>query len=618
MAKFPKLKFGKAFPDQFQQVKYKHIPNHKKKTQSFNDLLSFSETNEEENSLISPWRALSVVSILIIIFAIFFTRLFHLQIAEGKSNRELADSNRIQVKIIHAPRGVIYDRNGKILAQNEPSFRLVEKTETGQTKVTKVSRDDALKMEVVGDPRLKQLEIDSIRSYPYADKTAHVLGYVGEINEEELESPQYQNYKPGDSVGRGGIEQSYEKVLRGVDGGEIIEVDAAGKTLRTLTKTEAIPGQNIYLSLDLDLQQTVFQKLAEQIQKVGSCCGSAIAQDPHSGEILALVSYPSYNPKDLGPALLDPNSPMLNRAIGGNYPPGSTYKIISSLAGLSTGKITPQTQFEDTGVLNLGPFSYSNWYFSQYGKTEGAVDMVKALQRSNDIYYYRLGQLVSEKEIGDMSKVFGLGKKLGIDIPGEIEGLVPDDQWKQDTFDQVWYPGDTLHMAIGQGFVLTTPLQISNLISAIASNGKQFPPHLAKKITDSKGNVIKEYKYDGSITNKLKQSDIEVIKKGLELVPKFGGTAWPFFTFPVETAGKTGTAEFGDPKNKTHAWYTSYAPANNPQISLTVMIEAGGEGSSVTGAVSKEIYRWYFSQDKNNLIKDITNVATDSARTLGE
>ena len=410
--------------------------------------------------------------------------------------------------------------------------------------------------------------------------------------------------------------QSYEKTLRGIDGGEIIEVDSTGKKLRTLRKTDPIPGQNLYLSIDADLQNLAHKLLEETIQKTKSCCGAIVAQDPISGQILALASYPSFNPKNITDALSAPNSPLLNRAIAGTYPPGSTFKIASSLAGLDSGKIDADTQFEDTGVMNLGPFTFANWYFTQYGRKEGSVNLVKALKRSNDIFFYRLGELTGEKVLSDSAKKSGLGKVLGIDIPGEVNGLIPDDNWKQENIGEVWYPGDTLHMAIGQGFVLTTPLQINNLVSLIAADGRQYPPHLGLKITGPEGNLIKEFKYEFS-TPSFKESDIALVKQGLSEVPKDGGTAWPFFSFPISSAGKTGTAEYGDLK-KTHAWYTGYAPANDPKIAVTVLIEGGGEGSTVASPIVKEMFRWFLSEDKSNLIKDLGVVATDSARTLGE
>lgn len=617
-----KLKFGKAFDDELKKYSYQTGHFHKRTPGSieWTDSL-FGGVGEEKNrtSLISPWRKIFLIICIMITFSGLSLRLFHLQVTQGKENRDLADSNRIQVRVIHAPRGVIYDRNGKILAQNDPGFRLKDSSESGRISFRSITREEALNLEIKNPDLSQNIEVDNIRSYPMQEKTAHLLGYVGEITEEELKDPSYSNYRLGDKVGRGGVEEAYEKVLKGTDGGEIIEVDAAGKKVRTLRESAAIPGQNLYLSIDADLQGHAFDKLAENVKKSNSCCGALVAQDPRNGEVLALVSFPSFNPQKLSEALIDPQAPMLNRVIGGTYPPGSTFKLASALAGLASGRITPSTRYEDTGILSLGPFTFANWYFTQHGrKEEGGVDVVRALKRSNDIYFYQLAIATNEKIIGDYSKKLNLGRKVGIDIPGEVDGLIPDNDWKVKQLNEVWYPGDTLHMSIGQGFVLSTPLQINNLTSIFAQNGVMFPPHVALKITRPTGETIKYFKYDEEKIPDFKLSDINVIKKGLEEVPREGGTAWPFFTFPIPTAGKTGTAEFGDPKNKTHAWYTGYAPVQDPTIVATSLIEAGGEGSTNASPIVKEVFRYYFSPDKQHLIPDLGQIATESARSLGE
>ncbi len=610
-----KNRFGKAFKDELEKVSNQTHHFHKKRDTGFDwqDSLLTGQVEQGTTPSLSIWRKVFLAVLVMVFFSVGAFRLFHLQIVQGTQSRDLADSNRIQIKIIHAPRGVIYDRNGKILAQNEPGFRLVE-----GKKISHLSRDQALKLELENASLARSLEIDSNRNYALGYKTAHVLGYVGEITEEELKDPKYTSYKLGDKIGRSGIEQAYEKVLKGVDGGEIIEVDSSGKKIRTLRKTESLPGQNLYLTIDADLQNTSFDELEKTIKKQAVCCGAVVAQHPQTGEILSLISYPAFDPLNISEAITAANSPLLNRSIGGVYPPGSTYKIASSLAGLSSGKINEKTIVEDTGVIALGPFTFSNWYFTQYGRTEGPVDVVKALKRSNDIFFYRVGQWVGEKGMAEVSRKLGLGKKLGIDIPGEEAGVIPDNDWKVKNMGEVWYPGDSLHMAIGQGFVLSTPLQISNLVSVVAAGGLQYPPHLVSKITDPSGKTIKQYEYD-PVNRDFNKDYLKLIKTGLEQVPKNGGTAWPFFTFPIPTAGKTGTAEFGDPKDRTHAWYTSYAPVDDPQIAVTVLVEAGGEGSSIASPIAKEIYRNFFSTDKKNLIKDINApIATESARTLGE
>lgn len=555
----------------------------------------------------SLWTLTFFSSMCLILFFAVFLRLFHLQIIQGQANRELANGNRIKVKIAHATRGVIFDRNGKILAANSPAFRLKDKL---------ITREEALELEVKNDPRILELEVDNVRNYPLRAEFAHVIGYVGQISEEQLKKGEYKNYHPGDRIGQAGIEAQYESLLRGIDGGEIIEVDSKGKKLRTLRLNQPVPGQNVYLTIDGSLQERIYQLMEDGLSKVNSCCGAVVASDPGNGQILALLSFPSFDPNlftnnqdevKIADIFSSPDSPILNRAISGSYPPGSTFKIVSSLAALSSGKITGDTIIEDTGVIYLGTFKFSNWYFNQYGKTEGPVNLIKAIKRSNDTYFYQVGQIIGEKYLGDFAKKLLLNNKLGIDLPGEGTGLIPDETWKKKTIGEVWYPGDTLHMAIGQGYVLTTPLQVLSFTSYIAADGKLYKPQL---LVSSKPKQL--------LSNLTEHKWIKLIKEGLEEVPKSGGTAWPFFTFPISSAGKTGTAEYSDPKDRTHAWYTSYAPANDPKIVMTVLVEGGGEGSSVAAPIVKEAYRWYFSPNKNKLIQDVQSQATDSGKTLGE
>lgn len=581
---------------------------------SWTDFLLPNFRPGQEQIIKSTWRIVFFLSCCLVLFFVIFLRLFHLQIVQGKVNRELADGNRIQVKIIHAPRGVIFDQSGKILAANSPAFRLIDPS--GNNKPKLITREEALEWEAKNGFKDLGLEVDNVRTYPEGQKFAHVVGYVGQISPEQLKEEKFKDYRQGDVIGKAGIEAEYEKLLRGIDGGEIIEVDSKGRKLRTLRHEPAIAGENIYLSIDASLQDKIYQLMNDTLMKSGNCCGAAIAMDPGSGKVLALVSFPSFDPNvftqgenesAISEIFSRPTAPILNRAIGGTYPPGSTFKIVSSLAALASGKVSPNTIIQDNGIMYLGPYQFTNWYFNQYGKVEGSVNLAKALQRSNDTYFYQIAQIIGENALADWSRKLGLGGKLGIDIPGEEMGLVPDDAWKRKTLATSWYPGDTLHMAIGQGFVLTTPLQILGITSYIAADGALYKPEL---LLNDKPKVL--------ASNLLPKDQVDLIKAGLKLVPKEGGTAWPFFSFPIPTAGKTGTAEYGDPKNKTHAWYTSFAPADDPKLTLTVLMEGGGEGSTVAAPIAKEAYRWYFSPDKNKLIQDTYTQATQSGRSLGE
>ncbi|QQG43142.1 MAG: hypothetical protein HYW45_02990 [Candidatus Daviesbacteria bacterium] len=626
-----KRSLGLGFKDQIEKITRQSKQSFsagKIKTYELDDswkdlfLVNFQPPQHDPDLIERSWRPVVFLSLTLILFFILFLRLFHLQVVEGGANRELANSNRVQIKVIHSPRGIIYDRNGKILAANSPGFRLVD---TKSKKATILTRDEALALEVSSDPRADSLEIDSIRSYSYKETAAHLLGYVGQISPDQLKSPRFADYKITDRVGQAGLESYYESLLRGKDGGEIIEVDSLGRKLRTIRTVAPLPGQDLHLTIDIDLQTVTSHKLKEAAAKAGSCCGAVVVEDPQTGQILSLVSWPSYdnnlfttgtNDQAIGELLTRSDSPILNRAIGGTYPPGSTFKIITSIAALTSGKITPQTSFEDTGEIYLGAFKFTNWYFTQYGKTEGPLNLVKALQRSNDIYFYRAGQVLGEKPIIEWARKLRLGGKLGIDLPGEVNGLVPDENWKKSVVGEVWFPGDTLHLAIGQGYLLTTPLQVLGFSSYVANNGNLMQPKLL--LNNFKPVSLVNEQVRGFATKIISPEQLKTIQTGLSLVPKDGGTAWPFFSFPIPTAGKTGTAEFGDAKGRTHAWYTAYGPLPNPKIAATVLVEAAGEGSSIAAPIVKEIFRWYFSPDKNKLILDQYAVATESARTLGE
>src|SRR3989344_1847024 len=538
----PRKKLGYAFSDEVVKSakKFGHFKDFKGLDSGWQDgfLPNFRPSFIKDS--ISSWRVLITACIILISLFGLFLRLFHLQIIEGATFRGLADSNRIHSRIIHAPRGVIYDRNGKVLAESNPGYRLEGRF---------VGHDEALRLEATGHQGYDKLETDTIRSYQMSEVTSHILGYVSEITESELKSDEFKDYKIGDKLGRAGVEQVYERYLKGTDGAEIIEVDSTGKKLRSLRRIEPIPGHNLHLSIDADLQNQAYNRLKEAVTKVGSCCGTVI---------------------------------------------------------------------EDTGVINLGPYTFANWYFTQHGRKEGMVDIVRALERSNDTFFYKVGELVGEKALADAARKMGMGKKLGIDLPGEVEGLIPSDEWKRQVLDEVWFPGDSLHMAIGQGFLLATPLQVLAQTSYIAANGKLYKPYLVTAISRSDGSFIKRIVPQLLSADLFPKEHLLLVKQGLERVTKQGGTAWPFFNFSIPTAGKTGTAEFGDPRDRTHAWYTSYAPVDDPQLSVTALVEAGGEGSTVASPVVKHIYTWYFNSDKSQ-IKSLDVAPLDiESRRLGE
>jgi penicillin-binding protein 2 len=551
----------------------------------------------------------------VLLFAVLLFRLFFLQVIQGYYYRYLSDNNRTKTVTIHAPRGIILDRNGVPLVYNLPGFR-----ENVNGKTVQIPQDEALGLIAAGK---NDLEIDSLRSYPYKDAFAHVLGYVGQISKEELADPLDSDYQAGDIIGKSGIEQQYEPKLRGVDGKQLFEIDAQGNLTRKLGQQDPIAGENITLTLDAKLQQAVFAAM-QDVKK-----GAAIVSTPN-GEILALISKPSFDPNlftmgesykvasssgylTLSDVLLDgQNQPLLNRAIAGTYPPGSTFKLVVASAALKNKIIDENWQVEDTGVLKVGDFSFSNWYYTDYGGTDGEVNIVKGIKRSNDIFFYKLSAKVGVDKVSETAKQFGLGEKLGIDLQGEQPGLVPTQEWKLKNIGEPWYLGDTYHYGIGQGFLLTTPLQVNAWTQAIANNGTLYRPHLLKDLGPQAIN-----------TNLLDAHSADLIKEGMVEACSPGGVAWPLFNYAVKNAKlpidgknilgvnpasgsadmrrvvlacKTGTAENGGNNTLAHAWITLFAPAYNPQIVITVLSENSGEGSNVAGPIAKKILDSWFGR----------------------
>lgn len=594
------MKTGAAFPDFITSQKPREAFRH------------FDKKQKELRGFLIP------VFLVAVLLFLFF-RIFNLQILQGSYYRNLSDSNRIKSVIVYAPRGVVLDRNGTPLVFNVPGFR---ETINGKTKI--IDQSEAINLLAQGK---KDLEIDTLRSYPYKDVFSHVLGFIGQISKEELSQSRFLGYRGGDLVGKMGIEQEYEHILKGVDGKQLVETDSLGREVRKLGKKDPIAGTDIYLTLDAGLQKTAFEAMQ------GAKKGALIVSKPN-GEILAMVSKPSFDPNllTLGASyklassssyqtveqvLSDSeNQPFLNRAIAGVYPPGSTFKLVVAASGLKNKIIDENYQVEDTGILHVGDFSFSNWYFSQYGRTDGMVNIVKGIKRSNDIFFYKLSEQIGVDKISQMAWEFGLGKKLGIDIEGESAGTVPTPLWKEKTIGEPWFLGDTYHYGIGQGYVLTTPLQVLGWTQAIANGGTLYKPHLLKSI---KPEVMK--------SNFLDQHTSSLIKEGMIESCSPGGVAWPLFEFKVhppaggsklridgknilEVSGasgsadmrqvviacKTGTAQHGGENTSPHAWITLFAPAYNPEIVVTVLVEESGEGSNVAAPIAKKILEDYFSR----------------------
>jgi len=533
-------------------------------------------------------KTLSLRVMLLILFATFallLARLYQLQVADGKTNRFLADNNRIQRKKINAPRGLILDRNNEVIAENQPLYFLEKELGKKET----VSRDDALKLQATGED--KNFKIGLRRNYLYQEMFAHAIGYLNEVTKEEFdkEKLELKGYDLGSLTGRVGLEAQYEELLKGREGSELVEVNTQGEIIRRMGMILPLPGKALTTALDKRLQETAVREMAGKK-------GAVIASNPKNGEILVFYSSPSYDPnlflaedkKDLSQIISDEkNRPLLNRVIGGLYQPGSTFKIVTSIAGLEEGKITPKTLINDPGIIFVGAFSYSNWYYTSYGGKEGEINLEKALARSTDTYFYKLGEMLGIERLNYWVDRFHLNKAFGIDIPGEVAGFIATPEWKMKAKGEAWFLGNTYHMSIGQGDLDLTPLGVNLMTAAVANESKICTPRMLKI-----GAENTPYEADCREIGVQKEY-LEVVKKGMIKACSEGGTGWPFFNFQPQVACKTGTAETGDGKT-THAWFTVFAPAADPEITLTVLVEKGGEGSSVAGPIAKEILKEYF------------------------
>lgn len=559
-----------------------------------------------------------LLAFLVVFFLVGFSRLADLQIIRGAYFKGLARENRIRRIPIKAPRGEILDRNGKPLARNKPIYKLAEFSSGGVVVRTRqIPREEALKVQE--ETKEANLLIEARREYPLGEAGAHVVGYVSEANEKEvgrrIECPlaPENSYQLGDLVGRMGIEAQYDCLLRGVNGEELIEVDTKGILVRKLGRREPIPGKTIQLSVDGDLQQKAYEALTKdrparqrfaagdaggdgdgKLDVVG-IKGALIAQDYENGEVLALVSAPSFNPERIGEnyqiLVNDSNKPFFNRVISAAYPPGSTFKIVSSAAALEERKIDRDYRYIDPGAIRVGDFSYSNWFFSEYGKTEGEIDLVSAIARSTDTFFYKIGELTGPDKLAGWARKFGLGEKTGIDLPGEIEGVVPDPAWKERVRGERWFLGNTYHMSIGQGDLIATPLQINQMTDVIASGGRLCKPSILNYELG-----IRNY---GCGKLGIGAETLDLIKQGMLKACSNGGTAFPFFNFTPKIACKTGTAETGK-GDATHAWLTAFAPDSArgrlAQVALTAVVEEGGEGSRVTAFIVRDVLEYWLNE----------------------
>ncbi|MFA4826753.1 MAG: penicillin-binding transpeptidase domain-containing protein [Candidatus Shapirobacteria bacterium] len=541
--------------------------------------------NEED---LQQWKYWILRGGLVLSLLILAGGSIRLLVIKGGYYKNLARDNRIFQMSIPAGRGQIIDRKGRILAKSIYEYFRKE----GENRIFEAS-GDFLGYRFEG----KDLAYDLKRQYLYGESLGLVTGYVGKISGEDIKNNECGlGFEATDLVGRGGIEEYFDCSLRGIDGKRLVEVDATGKYVRELGREEPKLGKDVALSIDAYWQEKVSKMVKGKKAAI-------VVSEPKTGKIIAMVSSPGFDPnvfsynqddetikKYLGDS---EGLPMLNRVTQARYHPGSVFKIAVATAGLETGVVDKNTLIEDTGVIKIGDYSYSNWLWTKRGGTDGMVDMITGIRRSNDIYFYRLGEKLGPEKIKIWAEKYGLGNKTGMELPGEVAGLIPDEKWKVEAKGEKWFLGNTYHMAIGQGDVDVTPLQINQMTNTIGNRGVKC-----------KMSILKDAKTDCQSIG-IKRETYETIITGMKGACKPGGTAWPLFNFKTELACKTGTAEVGDGSKDAHAWLTVLAPANDPQISITVMLERGGEGSDVAAPIAGDILKEWF-EEKDTVVPRYT------------
>ncbi len=602
------------------------------------------------NNVDSEWfnQRLSVVLMVILTaFVLLVGRLLYLQVIEGKEYRRLSEINSIRLQSVDAPRGLIYDRNQTLLVDNRPSFDLsitikdaapLDETLgkiSGYTRIpldvltqkleknkNRVAYKPVLLKDDIGRDALAAIEVHSYdlpgvrvnvtpkRNYIFNKSAAHLLGYMGEIGLKELKSKAYEGCKVGDFIGRVGIEKIWEHRLRGKRGGRQVEVDARGRVVKVLKTVDAQPGGNIYLTIDHELQKEAENLLQDR-------AGAVVAVDPSNGEILVMAGSPSFDQNAFVSGLsheqwnalvANPLKPMQNKPVAAEYPPASTFKIVTAIAALEEGVADVTTTVHCPGHYRFGNRTYRCW--KKWG--HGDVDIYKALSESCDVYFYMMGKELGVDRIAWYAKALGLGSETGIRIDNEKKGLVPTAAWKKKKTGVSWQKGETLSIAIGQGFNLATPLQMAMLTASVGNNGIRYKPVVVKSIKTAEGVVVfnSEYKVAGKAP--VKKENLEIVKRGLwEAVNRKGGTAWASRIEGVDMCGKTGTAQVVgrkqkgdvgyDPEGKQegpkdHAWFVAYAPCENPKIAVTVIVEHGEHGSSAAAPIASSLIKRYLEK----------------------
>ncbi|MGP8051837.1 MAG: penicillin-binding protein 2 [Desulfobaccales bacterium] len=586
-------------------------------------------------------RNFSVVALIVVsLFGLLFLRLWYLQLVQGDYLRQRSEQNRIRLIDLPPWRGKIMDRGGQVLVGNRTSYELMAVVEDvgdigllsrrlaillhmDQKQVAaqlENARANGLyQVRLRGDLSWEELaqvaayepelpgvlvQLQPKREYRQNGQAAHILGYLGEISEAQLKSGKFANYKGGDYAGRCGIELAWDNYLMGARGHRRIEVDAYGREFGQMDSISPTPGANVYLTLDSRLQQEAEDCLEGKE-------GAIVALDPRSGKILAMASAPSFSqeafehglpPQEWQRLSQDKSHPLENRALQGQYPPGSTFKIIMAVAGLEEKVITPETTFNCTGSLVLGDHEFKCWKKGGHGE----VNLHRALVESCDVYFYQLGERLGIDRIAKWSRRFGLGQPSGLNLDKEMPGLVASSAWKKARFNQAWHEGETLSVAIGQGYNLVTPLQMAQVAAAIASGGLIYEPQLVEKVESPTGEVLFQSQPQVKYNLGASPATIAAVQKGLEgVVAEEEGTGKVVRLADIQVAGKTGTAQVVTTekleeerkggsaekihKYQNHAWFVGYAPADNPRVAVAVLLEHGGHGGGDAGPLARRV-----------------------------
>lgn len=577
-----------------------------------------------------------------VFFFLLLGRLWYLQVIRSDEYSSLSDRNRTRLIPIEPPRGSIFDRNCDLLVENRPSFsvalirqeindpnRLLLRLNTLlgvpysdlQRKfsllkryppylpaplVNDISRDT---MEILQENNLDLpgvlIKVVPVRTYTQGESGAHLFGYTGEISEKDLQDPKYAGYRPGDMVGKTGLEKHLESVLRGISGERRVEVDAYGRELRQMQGYAPVPGNKVYLSIDKELQKVAEEAFGEE-------SGAAVAIDVETGEVLVMASRPTFDPalfsggislKEWNTLRDDPLKPLQNRAISGQYPPGSTFKLVTAIAALRNGAATTDTTVNCGGSITLGKNNQVIRCWNRKG--HGSVDLRRAIKESCDVWFYQVGLKLGIDKLAATALEMGMGQNYDFPLDSVKKGLIPTKEWKKKRYNQGWFNGETAIASIGQGYVLTTPLQLAVMTASVANGGKVLRPQVVKRIEDLHGQVLFTAKPETFSTLDLSPGMFVTVRQGMEAVVNEGGGTGAACRLPgLRVAGKTGTAQViqsktaiasGDPKNlRDHALFVAFAPADKPKIAVSVIVEHGGHGGSAAAPVARAIFAKYF------------------------